>query len=215
MGCWGGAEVFVRRVKIQLAVFAVLTVFGVISVAANYLYLPRLLGFGQYHVTAEFADASGLFPSAVVNYRGVEVGRVDRIELNDSDVAQVDLAIDDGVKIPADLRAQAASTSGIGEQYIELLPRRVDGPVLKDGSVISTAQTTGLPSTSQLLNNLTATAMSVSDTNFRQLLSEVTTAFSGSQGSVATLLDSAQLLLHQATVNAGPTCSTARLTSTR
>jgi len=38
----------VRRVKIQLVVFSLLTLGAIVSVAVNYLDLPRLLGFNQY-----------------------------------------------------------------------------------------------------------------------------------------------------------------------
>jgi len=35
----------IRRVKIQLVVFSLLTIGAIVSVAVNYLDLPRLLGF--------------------------------------------------------------------------------------------------------------------------------------------------------------------------
>jgi phospholipid/cholesterol/gamma-HCH transport system substrate-binding protein len=65
-----------RRVRLQLAAFAVLTVFGVSTVLVNYLDLRQLLGFGQYEVTAVFTDATGLHPGAMVGYRDVEIGEV-------------------------------------------------------------------------------------------------------------------------------------------
>ena len=74
-----------RRIRVQLAVFTALTVFGVGTVLVNYLDLRQLLGFGQYEVTAVFTDATGLHPGAMVGYRDVEIGKVRSVELGDGD----------------------------------------------------------------------------------------------------------------------------------
>ncbi|MFD2473568.1 MCE family protein [Amycolatopsis silviterrae] len=196
---------FLRRVKLQLAVFAVLTLFGISTVAVNYLNLPQLLGFGQYHLTAEFTDASGLYPGGLVTLRGVQVGRISGLDLGKGEVARVDLAIDDNVRIPADLTAEAHSTSAAGENYVDLLPRRDGEPWLQAGSVLGTDRTKNLPSAGTMLDSLSSLANSLPRDKIRTVMREVTTAFNGSAADLRQLLDSAQLLLHDATANVGPT----------
>lgn len=196
---------FVRRVKLQLAVFAVLTVFGITTVSAGYLDLPTTLGFGQYHVTAEFADATGLYPGGLVTSRGVKVGRIAGLDLGSGAVARVDLALDDGTRIPDDVTAEAHSTSAAGENYVDLVPHRDSGPWLAGSAVLGTDRTKGLPSTGTLLDSLSALANSVPRDRLTRLMSEVTTAFNGSSDDLRQLLDSTRLLVHDAAANVGPT----------
>ena len=57
------------------------------------------------------------------------------VDLTDTGVAAV-LSLNSDVKIPADLDAEVHSVSAVGEQFVQLLPRSADGPVLKNGDVI-------------------------------------------------------------------------------
>jgi phospholipid/cholesterol/gamma-HCH transport system substrate-binding protein len=71
-----------KRIQVQLAVFAVLTLVagGIMSFAI--LGLPNLLfGVGHYQVTMDLPQAGGLYQNANVTYRGTEVGQVKALEL--------------------------------------------------------------------------------------------------------------------------------------
>ena len=50
------------------------------SARATSGWATRLFGDG-YVVTADFAESGGIFTNAEVTYRGVAVGRVDRLRL--------------------------------------------------------------------------------------------------------------------------------------
>lgn len=195
----------VRRVKIQLVVFGVLTVFGISTVAINYLNLPQLLGFGQYPITARFTDATGLYPGGLVTYRGARVGRIEGLDLGNGSVATVDLAIDRGERIPTDVAVEAHSTSAAGENYVDLVPRRNGGPWLESGAVLGTDRTSNLPMAADLLDGVTALANSLPRDKVTIMLREVTAAFNGSAGDVRQLLNASELLLHDAQANVGPT----------
>ena len=108
--------------RIRLVIFVVVSVVVLAVTALFYVHLPQLLGFGQYTVTADFADSSGLYSNALVTYRGAQVGKVGAITLQ-PDGTTVELSIDDGTVIPANLVATIHSTSAIGEQYVDLVPR--------------------------------------------------------------------------------------------
>ncbi len=62
-----------RLVKVQLALFVVIALLGIVFVGARYVRLDNLMGFGQYTVDARFPTGGGIFPNAEVTYRGVPV----------------------------------------------------------------------------------------------------------------------------------------------
>ena len=107
--------------------------------------------------TAHFADSGGIFAGGEVTYRGVSVGKVNKLVLTDEGVDVV-LDIDNGYdEIPADTLAVVGNRSAVGEQYVELQPQRDDGPYLHNGSVID-EQDTRLPiATDTLLTHLSET----------------------------------------------------------
>jgi phospholipid/cholesterol/gamma-HCH transport system substrate-binding protein len=153
--------VITRRTKLQLLVFAVITLLGVTFVGARYAQLDKAFYDDNYTVTASFADSGGIFAGGEVTYRGVSVGKVHELELTDAGVDVV-LDIDDGFdEIPADTLAVVGNRSAVGEQYVELQPQRDDGPYLHDGSEID-EQDTRLPiATDTLLTHLSETVESV------------------------------------------------------
>ena len=74
-----------RLARIQLTIFAIVTVLCVGAIAVFYLHVPARLGIGAYNITADFASGGGLYKNANVTYRGVTVGRVEAVTLtNDS-----------------------------------------------------------------------------------------------------------------------------------
>ena len=123
-----------RRTKIQLVIFVIITLVGVSYVGARYAQLDRLVVDDAYTVVAHFSDSGGIFAGGEVTYRGVRIGRVDKLELTDEGV-DVHLDIDnDEDEIPADAIALVGNRSAVGEQYVELQPQTDDEPYLKDGS---------------------------------------------------------------------------------
>ena len=70
-----------RRTKIQLLVFALITLLGVSFVGAKYAQLDRLFYPTSYTVVAHFQDSGGMYAGGMVAYRGVRVGEVDQLVL--------------------------------------------------------------------------------------------------------------------------------------
>lgn len=141
-----------RLIRIQLAVFAAVSLTAASIMIFGYLKVPALLfGIGRYKVTMQLPRAAGLYPRANVTYRGTEVGRVSDVRLTHSDVAAV-LSLNSDISIPADVEAEVHSRAAIGEQYVELVPRSGHGPALKNGDVIPLDHTTVPPEISALLD---------------------------------------------------------------
>ena len=76
-----GAPMITRRTKLQLLVFAIITLVGVTFVGARYARLDRVFVDDAYTVVAHFSDSGGAFAGAEVSYRGVRVGEVSEMVL--------------------------------------------------------------------------------------------------------------------------------------
>jgi phospholipid/cholesterol/gamma-HCH transport system substrate-binding protein len=119
--------------KVQLALFAVISLLGVIYVLANYVDAHPFGYKGPFTVRLELPSAGGIFTNADVDNRGVVVGRVGEIHLPEKtgDPLTVDLRINDGEKIPArGITAKVTNLSAVGEQYVELEPVTTGPPYL-------------------------------------------------------------------------------------
>ncbi|MGH3742642.1 MAG: MlaD family protein, partial [Micromonosporaceae bacterium] len=110
-----------RSVRVQLTIFAVLTLLGTAFVGLRYVGLADGIMGKYYLVTANFASSGGVFTDASVTYRGVPVGRVGTLTPTKNGL-DVELRLERGVKVPTDLRAVTANRSAIGEQHIDLRP---------------------------------------------------------------------------------------------
>ncbi|QFZ23496.1 MCE family protein [Saccharothrix syringae] len=188
-----------RRTRLQIGAFVVIALVGVSYVGARYAGLGRLFGATGYVVTVQLADSGGVFTNAEVTYRGVGVGRVGQMRLT-ADGLDVDLGIDPGAPpIPDDLEAVVANRSAVGEQYVDLRPRREDGPYLGDGSVIPRSATSTPPPVDTLLTNLDAFARSVPTDSLRTVVDELDRAFDGTGGDLQVLLDNTRAFTQAAT----------------
>lgn len=193
-----------RFIRIQLAIFAVLTVVGVSVMALYYIQVPALLGVGRQTVTVQLPAAGGLYPFANVTYRGDTIGEVSAVKLTDDGVEAV-LSIDSDTQVPSDLDAAVKSVSAIGEQYVDLMPRSAGGPYLQDGDVIPRSRTTVPSEVGPLLDQANALVESIPPGNFRKVVDESFNAFSGSGPDLQRLLDSTRLFLQTAQENVGAT----------
>jgi len=193
-----------RFVRGQLIAFVVVTIVTLTYVGASFVGIPRMLGFGTYPVTLRLPEASGLYPKALVTYRGVDAGQVSDLGLNDGQVV-VSLRLNNGIHIPADLTAEVHSTSPVGEQYVNLIPRTEQGPILAAGSVIPADRTTLPVSTSELLGNSLALLRSIPRDSLNTTVDELYQAFNGASDSWGLLLDSAIALQQDANANLDPT----------
>jgi phospholipid/cholesterol/gamma-HCH transport system substrate-binding protein len=187
-----------RLTRVQLAIFAVVTVITVVIMAIFYLRLPAAMGIGTYRVTANFVAGGGLYKNANVTYRGVAVGRVDSVGLTPDGVDAV-MRLNSGTNVPSNVTASVKSVSAIGEQYIDLVPpEHAATTKLHNGSRIDRNNTVIGVEIATLLHQSETLVNSVADTRLRELLHETFNAFNGSGPELARLLESSRLLVDQA-----------------
>ncbi len=194
-----------RTTKIQLVVFALITLLGISYVGAKYAQLDRLFADETYTVSADLPESGGIFVGAEVTYRGVSVGRVEDLRLNDGGV-YADLGIENGQDtIPSDVVAVVANRSAIGEQYVDLQPQTEDGPYLREGSQIARQDTTTPLSATRLLVDLDDFIRSVDKADLRTVVNELGTAFEGTGPDLATIIDTSNAFIETAYANLGVT----------
>ncbi|MXG90256.1 MCE family protein [Nocardioides flavescens] len=190
-----------RRTKVQLLVFAIITLLGVSYVGARYAQLDRVFVDDSYEVTAQFPDSGGIFAGGEVTYRGVGIGQVSKMELTKSGVdvvMSIDKNYDD---IPSDALAVVGNRSAVGEQYVELQPQRDDGPFLRDGSVIEQKNTEIPIATDKLLTDISGTVSSVDQQALRTTIDELGTAFAGTGDDLQRIIDTGGDFIQTADAN--------------
>ena len=190
-----------QRTRIQLIVFALITLLGVSFVGARYARLDRLVMDTSYTVVAHFADSGGIFAGGEVSYRGVRVGQVEKLELTEAGVdvyLDIDNSFDD---IPADTLAVVGNRSAVGEQYVELQPQ-VDGqPFLRDRSEIAQDDTRTPIPTQKLLGDISTTVESVDQDALRTTVGELGAAFGGTGEDLQRIIDSGTSFIDAANAN--------------
>ncbi|MCW2589240.1 MAG: virulence factor Mce family protein [Mycobacterium sp.] len=198
-----------RLSRIQLTIFAIVTVVCVGAISAFYLHLPSAVGIGSYDITANFKAGGGLYQNANVTYRGVTIGRVESVGLtNDGVVA--DMRLNTNTPVPENVTATVKSVSAIGEQYVDLVPPAPGNEPaakanLRDGSNIPVDRTAVGQDIAGLLTQADKLVNSVGNSRIQDLLRETFKAFNGSGPELARLIQSSRLLVDEANSNYGQT----------
>lgn len=181
-------------------VFAQLVIFAVISALIISYTVFGVIGADPtadpIKVTMQLRTGGGVYDGAEVAYRGVDVGRVESVELGRDGVTVV-LSINEGTRIPADLTAHIYDLSVAGEQYVDLVPRRADGPLLASGAVIPASRTTTPVTTATVLYDVELLVNSINPNDVRTVGRELAAAFAGTGPQLRQILDSGSSLIRQ------------------
>lgn len=187
-----------RKTLRLVALFAVISIVGIVYVSLRYVGADSLIGLGPYVVKVELAESGGIFPNASVSYRGVEIGKVGDMRVTPQGL-EVDLEIEkDSPAVPASATAVIANRSAVGEQYVDLRPPSNAGPYLEDGSIIPIERTHTPVPVDQLLADLNALATSVPLPELRTTVDELFKAFDRTGPDLQRLLDASNALIPDA-----------------
>jgi phospholipid/cholesterol/gamma-HCH transport system substrate-binding protein len=189
-----------RAVWVKTGVFVAIAALGIGYVLMHYVGVGQSVFGNGYTAYVDLPDSGGLFSSASVTYRGVEVGRVGKISLR-PDGIRVALALDGKEQIPADVQAVVGNGSPIGEQFVDLRPLHDGAPYLRAGSVIPQSQTKLPVSAQDLLVNLDRLMKSVPREDLHTLVTELGTTFADTGPDLQHLLDSTRALMQTARDN--------------
>jgi phospholipid/cholesterol/gamma-HCH transport system substrate-binding protein len=182
-----------RFVRIQLVLFTIASIVGVLVMVFAYMQLPTLLGMGKITVRLELPASGGLYRFSNVTYRGVQVGKVTEMDVSRNNATAI-LRLNTSPKIPADLQAEVRSVSAVGEQYVELLPRTESPPYLRDGSVIPLQNTRIPQQVGPMLDQINTLLNSIPGDKLNGLVDESFNAFNGAGYDLGSLIDSSSQL---------------------
>jgi phospholipid/cholesterol/gamma-HCH transport system substrate-binding protein len=142
---WGEDDpVLTPFIRIQLAIFLVLTLLALGVLGLYFLRLPAHFGIAQYTLYADLPASGGLYKTANVTYRGIQIGKVLDVQPTERGVLAT-MSIDDRYKIPVNAVANVHSVSAVGEQYLDLVstgpPNQPVTQYLADGQTMPTKGT--------------------------------------------------------------------------
>jgi phospholipid/cholesterol/gamma-HCH transport system substrate-binding protein len=123
-------------------VVGVFVVLGLICIGYMTVKLGKLniLGGDTYPLLAKFSSVSGLRKDNPVRILGIEVGRVEKITMDQENLkAVVHLQIKKDIKIYDDAIASIKTEGLIGDKYLSIDPGG-GGELLKPGGVITDTQ---------------------------------------------------------------------------
>ncbi|MDT5129683.1 MAG: phospholipid/cholesterol/gamma-HCH transport system substrate-binding protein, partial [Mycobacterium sp.] len=194
-----------KLTRLQLSIFAVVTVICVGAISAFYLHLPAAVGIGSYDITANFVAGGGLYENANVTYRGVTIGRVESVSLSKDGVV-AGMRLNSDTPVPQNVTATVKSVSAVGEQYVDLVPPSDPAnAVLRDGSDIGVDHTAIGQDIAGLLTQADALVSSIGNSRIQGLLRETFKAFNGSGPELSRLIQSSRALIDEANANYGQT----------
>ena len=201
-----------RSILARLIALLVITAAGAYYIAFDAVGVH--LVSKPYHIKVQMPTAGGIYPDAYVTYRGVEVGKVSSLQLQENDVVAV-LAINHGTRIPADVTASVRQLTAAAEQYMDLVPTASDPSAwMKPGDVIPANRTTVPVSVGTLLNTVNSLVDSLSAQDLNTLASALATGLRDAGGDLHsiivngnTLVDALQSAIPgtQSLINAGNT----------
>ena len=186
--------------RLRLGVFLLMSAVGVVYVSGSYLGLvDKALGRG-FTVEARLPDTGGLYQGGAVTYRGVGVGKVASMRPTRSGV-DITLALDDGVKIPADSPVYVHNGSAVGEQYLDFTPADAKGPYLRQGDVVVAGKDSLPTSEQRLLLDLDTFVGSVDKSDLRTVVRELGTMFHGTGRPLQKMIDGGDRFVAAARAN--------------
>lgn len=142
--------------KLLVGAVVLLTSVGCSWDGVNSLSLPGGAGQGDdaIDISVEMPDVTTITVNSPVLVNDVKVGRITGISLRGWH-AQIDIALNADVQLPANAVAAIGQTSLLGSQHIELAPPDAPGEGrLQDGAVIPMTRATEYPTTERTLSSL-------------------------------------------------------------
>lgn len=177
-------------IKSKLIVFVVVALVATSYLGATYVGINPFSS--AYRVTVALPDAGGIFTNGQVTYRGVPVGRIEKLTPTDEGVEAV-LRIDgDAPDIPKDVVATVANRSAIGEQYVNLAGDSRSDETLAAGDRISASSSALPPPIENLLRTGRDFAASVPEEDLRTVIDEAYEASRGAGENLGQLIETSR-----------------------
>jgi phospholipid/cholesterol/gamma-HCH transport system substrate-binding protein len=157
---------------------------AVIVVVFGQLRFDRTTGY-----SAIFKNASGLRAGQFVRASGVEVGKVDKVELvNGGNEVQVDFAVDRSLQLFQGTTASIRYLNLIGDRYLEL-KRGDDNTKLPAGGTIPASRTEPALDLDALIGGFRPLFRALDPQKVNNIAQSIITIFQGQGGTINDILD--------------------------
>ena len=156
--------------EVQLGLFVA---FGITALIVSILSIKSFHLSRGYNVHVLYEDVGGLLEKAWVRMSGVDIGRVDKIELGEKQQAMVTVWIRKGVPIRSDSIVKISATGLLGVKYVEFVRQSNTAPLLKDGDYLVGVTPKGLDEVfnsiaeSGIVDSLSSTVNNIRDLTTR------------------------------------------------
>jgi phospholipid/cholesterol/gamma-HCH transport system substrate-binding protein len=146
------------------------------------------VGAGERY-TAKFLDATSLNVGDDVRISGVRVGQVESLEISDHNRALIRFSLDQGRRLPADVRAVIKYRNMVGQRYIALeRGTTATRDQLPEGGEIPLDRTTPALDLTDLFNGFKPLFQALSPNDVNELSGELVQVLQGEGGTVESLL---------------------------
>ncbi|HJP66624.1 MAG TPA: MlaD family protein [Actinomycetota bacterium] len=184
---------FSPRTLVKVLVF---TLLSVAFTGALLVKIGNLRLFAHtYTVSAEFADATGVFRGDAVKLAGVDVGRVESAHI-DNGQAIVQFNVDDDVHLTKDSTVAIRWRNVLGQRFLYVYPG-TGGQPLHEGDLIPMTQTDTAGDIGEFLNHLGPILRAIDADKANAFLDAVNTALVGNEGNIQSLLTDGASLASQ------------------
>ena len=180
-----------RATLIKLVVFAavmIMVLVGLVVVFSEY----RSGDYERYD--AAFTDVSGLETGDKVRIAGVEVGKVDAVDLADGNTAAVDFTVASDQVVHTSTEAVVRYENLTGDRYLELKRGEGDQSPLEPGGSLPISQTSPALDLDALLGGFKPLFKALNPAQINQLSESIVKVFQGESGTVQDLLASTSSL---------------------
>lgn len=122
----------------------VITFIMILAIATLLIWKSSLLlqAYG-YELIGQFDNVSGLLPGAEIRYRGLRVGKVDRI-IPSPEFIKVYFWVNSNVKITKGSKLKVVFDGLVGEKYISIIPNTKEKTLIKSGTILYGYSSSGL-----------------------------------------------------------------------
>jgi phospholipid/cholesterol/gamma-HCH transport system substrate-binding protein len=139
--------------------------------------------------TAKFLDATSLNVGDDVRISGVRVGQVESLDIGDRNRAVVGFSLDQGRRLPADVRAVIKYRNMVGQRYVALeRGNTATRDQLPQGAEIPLDRTTPALDLTDLFNGFKPLFQALSPNDVNELSGELVQVLQGEGGTVESLL---------------------------
>ncbi|GAA4490020.1 MCE family protein [Rhodococcus olei] len=172
-----------ERNPVQIGIIGLVVAAALVVAGLQYDRLQFIAGGVRYQ--AYFADAGGLLTGDYVTVAGVNVGKVEKVELDGADV-RVGFSMDEGIQLGDSTRADIKTNTILGRKSLEVTPEGAE--IMPVGSSIPLDRTNSPYSLNDALGDLSTTVSELDTDQLNNSLNAMSDALADTPPELRTAL---------------------------